>query len=79
VKGFENMGNFVHLCRCGWSDPEHMTDCNVSEIPVHLYRHRQTGQLHVALVADEMVLHPNTYIVEESELLLPAGGMPQQC
>jgi hypothetical protein len=77
VKGFENMGNFVHLCRCSWSDPEQMTDWKDSQVPVHLYRHRQTGQLHVVLVADEMVLHPKTYIVEEAELLLPAGGLPQ--
>jgi len=73
------MEDFVVLGRAQWADPEMIYKNfgrRVEHVPVHVYRHRTTGQLHVILVEDERVNPDPTYIVEESELILSAGGLP---
>jgi hypothetical protein len=62
--------------RCRWDDPARMTGKSIPHVPVHLCRHRQTALLHVILVADEIMACPPTYIVNQSELILPPGGLP---
>ena len=67
---------YVYLCDAQWADPEEMTDDRVKHVPVHVYRNKETNDLHVILFDDERAVKAPTYIVEENELILPAGGLP---
>ena len=67
---------FVALGRARWADPQRMTARRVEHVPVHVYRHKKTRQLHVILVEDERTNPAPTYIVKKNELILPAGGLP---
>ena len=71
-----NGGDFVYLCNALWADPEEMIDNRVRQVAVHVYRHRTTRQLHVIRFEDDKMNPAPTYIVEENELILPAGGLP---
>lgn len=72
------MEDFVALGVARWADPEMIYQNfgkRVEHVPVHVFRHKGTGQLHVILVEDERVNPAPTYIVEESALILPPGGL----
>ncbi|MBA4190806.1 MAG: hypothetical protein C0467_22700 [Planctomycetaceae bacterium] len=73
------MNDFVFLCDARWDDPEAMNANNlerVEHVPVHIFRHRTTGQLHIIMFEDDRMVPAPTHIVQESELYgVPPGAL----
>lgn len=68
------MDDVVYLCDARWEEGRGR---RIVRTPVHVYRHRTTGELHVITYDDERAVNAPTYRVQESELVgLPAGGLP---
>jgi hypothetical protein len=61
------MNDFEYLGTSFWDQPE-QTGRRIKHLPVHVYRHRRTGQLHVILFEDQNARLAPTYIVPENDL-----------
>jgi hypothetical protein len=73
------MEDFAFLCDARWDDPEALNNNDLERaehVPVHIFRHRTTGQLHVIRFEDDWMNPAPTYLVEEAGLYaVPLGGL----